>query len=239
MPIVLDCVLTKARPPLTVEVALTLTPGRWALFGPSGSGKSTLLSCIAGLENPDRGHIRYDGEDWFPPPRPLNQRALGYLTQKERLFPHVSVAENVMFALKPPERRRERPWIEELRSGLGLTDLWEMDARSLSGGQARRVALARTLCRRPRLVLLDEPFAGLDRPLVKALAGVLRAWQEALGFTLLAVDHDPLMLAALCPQVLAIEQGRLVQRGPWAELIARPATPALAALLALDPWTDT
>jgi len=227
----LDCHIVKARLDFTVTVRFTVGSSRLALFGPSGSGKSTILSCLAGLETPDSGHIQCGGQTWFPPAMALHRRSIGYLTQKERLFPHLSVAENVLFALNSTARQEQQPWISEICDRLALGSLWGVRAGELSGGQIRRVALARTLCRKPALVLLDEPFAGLDRPLVRELAAVLKDWQVKLGFTLLAVDHDPLVLETLCPDVIALEQGQMVQRGSWAELTNRPASPVLRALL--------
>ena len=231
----LDCRVQKTR--RTYEVAVDILAGgeRVALFGPSGSGKSTILSCLAGLEVPDAGHIRCDHETWFPPSLALHHRSVGYLRQREPLFPHLPVSENVQFSLDAATRVQERDWIAEIRSRLDLDALWHARPPHLSGGQAQRVALARTLCRRPRLVLLDEPFAGLDRPLARELARILKDWQERLGFGLLAVDHDPLVLEGLCPRVIAMEEGRRVQEGSWAELRQRPATPTLRALLDLDP----
>lgn len=231
----LDCRIHKARRAYDVNVEFIADAERVALFGPSGSGKSTVLSCLAGLETPDIGHIRYDGRTWFPPPLALHLRSVGYLNQREALFPHLSVADNVQFSLDAAGRVRERAWIDEIRARLNLATLWHARPHQLSGGQARRVALARTLCRRPRLVLLDEPFTGLDRPLMRELAAILQEWQERLHFTLLAVDHDPLILEALCPRVIALEEGRVVQRGDWSELARAPATPTLRALLDVSP----
>lgn len=227
----LDCSIIKARRDFAISVEFSVGPSRLGLFGPSGSGKSTLLSCLAGLETPDSGQIHWNGQSWFPPPLPLHQRSLGYLTQKERLFPQLSVAENVLFALNATARRQEEAWVQEIRNRLGLEALWERRPHELSGGQTRRVALARALCRKPELVLLDEPFAGLDRPLVRELTAVITLWQKELGFTLLAVDHDPLVLEALCPDVIVIERGQVIQRGQWQELARQPASPTLQALL--------
>ncbi|AWP24731.1 ABC transporter ATP-binding protein [Acidiferrobacter sp. SPIII_3] len=231
----LECRIHKARRAYDVAVEFVADTERLALFGPSGSGKSTVLSCLAGLETPDAGHIRCDAQTWFPPPLALHRRSVGYLSQREALFPHLSVAENVQFSLDASARAHERAWIDEIRERLNLAALWHTRPHHLSGGQARRVALARTLCRRPRLVLLDEPFAGLDRPLVRELAAILKEWQERLRFTLLAVDHDPLVLEGLCPRVIALEEGRVVQRGDWSELARAPATPTLRALLDISP----
>ncbi len=199
--------IVKARRDLQVDVALELQPGSaLALFGASGSGKSTVLACIAGIEEPDDGYVKFDGLQLFPPSLPLHRRPLGYLTQEP---------------------------IETLRQRLHLAPLWDAPAVRISGGQARRVSLARMLARRPPLVLLDEPFAGLDRQLVRELIDDLIFWSRDLGFRMIAVDHQSEVLQRLCPQrVIVLEAGRIVQQGAWDDLRRAPATPLLQSLLA-------
>jgi ABC-type sulfate/molybdate transport systems ATPase subunit len=230
---VLDARVVKARREFIVDVLLQLSSGEsCGLFGVSGAGKSTILACIAGAEEPDAGRIVLDALTLFPPPLPLHLRPIGYLTQDAGLFPHLSVAENVRFGLSNGKRETGEAWVDQLRDRLDLAPFWNEPALSISGGQARRVALARMLARRPRLVLLDEPFNGLDRHLVRELIVAVAEWQRELGFTLLVVDHDADVLSRLCPRVIAIERGRIVQDGPWEALYARPATELLARLLA-------
>lgn len=228
----LEAHIVKARASFTVDVRLRLDRGeRFALFGASGAGKSTVLSCLAGFEDPDAGEIRFDSLRLFPPRLPLHRRRLAYLTQSDSLFPHLSVAQNVCFGLNGGISDGTEKWIEELKKRLGLGPLWDEPARKISGGQARRVALARMLARRPPLVLLDEPFAALDRPTINELVDALREWQQTLGFTLIAVDHRPEILERLCARAAVIESGRIVQEGSWTDLAAAPATPLLARLL--------
>jgi ABC-type sulfate/molybdate transport systems ATPase subunit len=227
---VLDAHVVKRRPDFTVDVRLALTDGATlGLFGASGAGKTTVLACIAGLEVPDAGSVRLDGLTLAPPPLPLHRRPVGYLTQEARLFPHLRVAQNVTFGVGVDP---QDPWIAELRDRLQLTPIWTASAHAISGGQARRVALARMLARRPRLVLLDEPFTGLDRHLVRDLLAALRTWQQALRFGLIVVDHQSDILERLGTQVIVVEHGIAVQEGAWAEVRAKPATPMLADLLA-------
>jgi ABC-type sulfate/molybdate transport systems ATPase subunit len=232
---VLEARIVRRRAAFTVDAALRVERGdALALFGASGAGKSTVLSCLAGLETPDDGFARLDGLTLFPPALPLHRRPIGYLTQDANLFPHLTVAQNVRFALdgaRDGPRRRET-WLDELRDRLGLNGIWDTGATRISGGQARRVALARMLARRPKLVLLDEPFTGLDRHLVRSLLDDLVAWRAALGFTLLVVDHQPAILERLAARVAVIEDGRLVQTAGWDELRAAPATALLRDLLA-------
>jgi peptide/nickel transport system ATP-binding protein len=111
--------------------------------------------------------------------------------------------------------------------------MWNAPASLISGGQARRVSLARMLARRPPLILLDEPFAGLDRQLVRELIDDLLGWSRSIGFSMIAVDHQAEVLRRLCPQqVMVLEDGKIVQQGAWQELYASPATPLLRSLLA-------
>jgi molybdate transport system ATP-binding protein len=232
----LDAHVVKARRKFTVDAAVRVGDGECcALFGASGAGKSTILACIAGVETPDAGHVEVGGRSFYPPPAPLHVRGVGYMTQDPDLFPHLSVAQNVRFGIAngaTGAAGAANAWIGELRERLGLGPLWDAPAYAISGGQARRVAMARMIARKPRLVLLDEPFAGLDRHLVRELLPAIVEWQETLRFTLLVVDHDVEVLERLAPRAIVLEDGRVVQDAPWAALRRAPATPLLASLLA-------
>lgn len=228
--------IAKKRREFTVDVTLGLETGNsLGLFGASGTGKSTVLACIAGIEQPDEGHIDLDGMQFFPPSLALHKRPVGYLTQEPGLFPHLRVSENITFGISKQvaQDKDHARWIETLRQRLQLAALWHAPASLISGGQARRVALARMLARKPKLVLLDEPFAGLDRDLVRELIDDLVLWRRTLGFTMIAVDHQAEVLRRLCPeQAIVLEEGKIVQRGNWDDLYNAPATPLLRSLLA-------
>ncbi len=227
--------LTKRRRDFTIRFALELGAGQSVgLFGASGAGKSTVLACIAGVEQPDEGCIDLGGLRLFPPPLPLHQRPVGYLTQEPSLFAHLNVGENVTFGVARREAANPEcvSWIATLKERLKLGPLWEASAARISGGQARRVALARMLARKPPLVLLDEPFSGLDRQLVRELIDDLIFWSKKIGFSMIAVDHQSEVLMRLCPEAaIVLEQGQVVQRGTWSELCSAPATPLLRSLL--------
>lgn len=228
--------IIKKRRDLQVDVTLELEAGSSVgLFGASGAGKSTVLAGIAGIEAPDGGSVRLNGLQLFPPSLPLHRRPLGYLTQEPGLFPHLSVSENISFGIsrEAAAASEHQQWISTLRDRLQLSALWNAPASLISGGQARRVALARMLARKPPLVLLDEPFAGLDRQLVRELIDDLIFWSRQIGFSMIAVDHQAEVLQRLCPQqAVVIEQGKIVQSGSWCELHDAPATPLLQSLLA-------
>jgi len=228
--------IIKKRRELRVDVQLSLAKGcSVGLFGASGTGKSTVLACLAGIEEPDGGYVEVKGLNLFPPSLPLYRRPIGYLTQEANLFPHLSVNENISFGI-PKDRaavKEQMDWITTLRDRLQLMPLWNAPASLISGGQARRVSLARMLARKPPLVLLDEPFAGLDRQLVRELIDDLVFWSQTMGFSMIAVDHQAEVLRRLCPQrAVVLEQGKIVQEGSWEELSRDPATPLLRSLLA-------
>lgn len=228
----LSAYIVKARRAFTINVRVQLRLGeRLGLFGASGAGKSTVLSCVAGIETPDAGEITFGDLRFFPPSIPLYRRPLAYLTQSNWLFPHLTVEENVCFGLRNNDRAAAKKWIEELTERLDLGPLWNESAKQISGGQARRVALARMLARRPPLVLLDEPFTALDRPAMNDLVAAIGEWQTALGFAMIVVDHRSEILEKLCPCAAVIEAGRIVQQGSWTQLRAAPTTPLLAKLL--------
>jgi thiamine transport system ATP-binding protein len=161
-----------------------------ALLGPSGCGKSTLLRVIAGLHVPDAGRVAWDGEDLagVPPHR----RGIGLVFQDLQLFPHKDVAANVAFGLRmqhvdKAERRERVAWLLDL---VGLPGYEHRRPSTLSGGEAQRVALARSLAPEPRLLLLDEPLAALDRDLHDRLAVDVRALLQRVGMTAVHVTHD-------------------------------------------------
>jgi ABC-type sulfate/molybdate transport systems ATPase subunit len=228
--------ITKKRRELQVDVTLELGAGSsLGLFGASGAGKSTVLACIAGVEEPDDGFVHLNGLQLFPPSLALHRRPLGYMTQEPGIFPHLSVSQNIHFGISKTlaATAEQRQWINTLRDRLQLASLWNAPASLISGGQARRVALARMLARKPPLVLLDEPFAGLDRQLVRELIDDLIFWSRQIGFSMIAVDHQAEVLQRLCPQqAIVLEQGKIVQSGSWCELRNAPATPLLGSLLA-------
>ena len=190
---------------------------RLALFGPSGSGKSLTLACIAGLVRPDRGRIAIDGEVWFDAARgvdvPARERRVGFVFQDYALFPHRTVEENVAAADDRgyPRRRSaaRRSEIEALLATFGLADLRASYPEQLSGGQRQRVALARALLAKPRLLLLDEPFAALDTTLRERLRGELVAVQRRFGVPMLFITHDPDDLAECAQQVVEIADGQV------------------------------
>jgi len=188
---------------------------RTAVVGPSGSGKTTLLRLIAGFEAPDRGSIVLDDETLADGPSivPPHRRGIGIVSQDGALFPHLSVAENIGFGIERGADDREK----RISS---LIDMVELDRamlsrrpHQLSGGQQQRVALARALARKPRLMLLDEPFSALDTGLRenmrKAVARVLRT----AGITAILVTHDQGEALSFADQVAVLRDGRLVQAG--------------------------
>jgi iron(III) transport system ATP-binding protein len=201
-----------------------------ALLGPSGCGKTTMLRLIAGFERPDQGCIELAGQviagsrSFLPPER----RRIGMVFQDYALFPHMSVAANVGYALG---RRPDRARVAEVLDLVGLGDLGDRHPHELSGGQQQRVALARALAGTPELVLLDEPFSGLDAGLRARVRQEVRAILVAAGVTALFVTHDQEEALSLADRVAVMRDGRVQQIGTPEEVYGRPASRWVAEFL--------
>ncbi|WP_275546896.1 MULTISPECIES: ABC transporter ATP-binding protein [unclassified Pseudomonas] len=193
------------------------------LLGPSGCGKSTLLRCIAGLTAVDGGQILLDGQDLVP--MPPQKRGIGMVFQSYALFPNMSVAQNVAFGL----RMQKVPGAEankRVAEALELVELSDYAGRyphQLSGGQCQRVALARSLVTRPRLLLLDEPLSALDARIRKHLREQIRAIQRELGLTTIFVTHDQEEALVLSDRIVLMNGGQIVQSGDAETLYTAPA----------------
>ena len=228
-----DAVCRYGRRVVLNEVSLTVEAGAFCcLLGPSGCGKTTLLRLVGGYIQPESGTIRLDGQDvtGWPPER----RGIGMVFQNYALFPHLSARENVGFGLEargvPTAERRRR--IEEMLDRIRLSPgERERKPRELSGGQQQRVALARALVIEPKLLLLDEPLANLDRHLRERMRGELRELQHRTGVTTILVTHDQEEALSLATQIAVMLAGRILQVGAPRELYERPRLPAIARLL--------
>ncbi|MBK7975146.1 MAG: ATP-binding cassette domain-containing protein [Deltaproteobacteria bacterium] len=187
----------------SVDARIACDAAVLGLVGPSGSGKSTILDAIAGIEPGAR--VVVDGEDWSA--RPLEGRAVGYVTQDALLFPHLSVRRNLTFS------PRAGP-IDDVAAALGIAHLLGRMPRHLSGGEARRVALARALVSRPKLLLLDEPFAGLDEASRRDAISLLDTVRRRFGVPAILVSHLADEVIGLTDWVVRLDAGRVVAEGP-------------------------
>ncbi|GLO14040.1 spermidine/putrescine ABC transporter ATP-binding protein [Pseudomonas putida] len=192
------------------------------LLGPSGCGKSTLLRCIAGLTPVDSGQILLDGHDIVPVSP--QKRGIGMVFQSYALFPNMTVEQNVAFGLRMQKVKADESQVR-VREALDLVELGTFAGRyphQLSGGQCQRVALARSLVTRPRLLLLDEPLSALDARIRKHLREQIRAIQRELGLTTIFVTHDQEEALTLSDRIFLMNQGRIVQSGDAETLYTAP-----------------
>src|SRR5271154_1296789 len=205
------------------RVSLSVEHGElFALLGPSGCGKTTLLRLIAGFELPDRGRIAIDGVDMTQVPpyrRPVNM-----MFQSYALFPHLDVAGNVAFGLKQEgmERRRRDARVAEMLALVQMSDYARRRPHELSGGQKQRVALARALAKMPKLLLLDEPLAALDRKLREETRLELIGIQERVGTSFVFVTHDQEEALGMASRIAVMDKGRIAQIGSAAEIYEQP-----------------
>lgn len=192
-----------------------------AVLGPSGSGKSTLLRAIAGLLEPATGDIEWDGRSITG--QPVHKRGFGLMFQGYALFPHMTVAQNVGFGLRMAGHRSIDEEVDEALSWVGLEGFGSREVDSLSGGEQQRVALARTLAPRPRLVMLDEPLGALDRNLRQKLVTDTRDILEEREVTAIVVTHDRDEAVAMSDRLALMRAGTIVQTGRLDQILANPA----------------
>ena len=190
-----DVDIRKALGDNLIEARFIAPDGLTVLWGPSGAGKTSVLNMIAGLLRPDKGHVRIGGETLFDAARgidlPAHDRRLGYVFQDGRLFPHLRVRANLLYGyqLAAPDNRWMAP--EEVIDFLGIAPLLDRWPRSLSGGEAQRVAIGRALLSGARALLLDEPLASIDLHRRAGIIDVILRIRDELKLPMLYVTHDP------------------------------------------------
>ena len=208
-----------------LDVTVRSAAPRLVLFGPSGAGKSQTLKLIAGIARPDAGHVRIAGRTLHDSAQGIalspQARRLAYVFQDYALFPHLTVRQNIAFARPTglrgwlnPARRGADPAVDRWIEAFGLQALVDLHPHQISGGQRQRVALARGLASDPAALLLDEPFAALDRPLRQRLREELAQLQAELALPLLLITHDDDDVAALADEVVLLRDGRVVTPAP-------------------------
>ena len=207
------------------------------LFGPSGSGKTTILRCLAGLDRPQEGFIRFDDEVWFDAATAIDrapqQRRLAYVSQDYGLFPHLTVEQNIRFGMDPAAlRARDR--VETILRTVHLEGMAGRLPTRLSGGERQRVALARALARDPRLILMDEPLAALDLPLRDPMRQELRQFLRSIDVPSVVVTHDRIDALTLGDRMAVLAGGYIRQVGPVHEVFTRPIDLAVAAAVGVE-----
>jgi len=229
----LDIRISKRLHYFDMDLDLSCADGRMAvLIGPSGGGKTTLVRMLAGLTAPDEGRIVFHGETWFDSSRGINvkpqERRVGYVFQEFTLFPHLNLYENAAFAA---EDRKE---VDDLLELFGIGHLRRRKPHLVSGGERQRCALCQALARRPRMLLLDEPFSALDAVTRRGVREELKALKKKLDFPVLYVTHDIGEALFLADEILPIVDGRIDRA--WLErAIARDPTAVNSPRAAREP----
>jgi molybdate transport system ATP-binding protein len=208
------------------------------LFGPSGCGKTSVLRCLAGLQHPEVGFIRWKEETWFDfHQRRMTspqQRNIGFLFQDYALFPHLTVEQNIAFSLRNQSADSRKQMVAEFMERFQIQDLQHRLPQQISGGQQQRVALARALASRPRLLLLDEPLSALDESMRSELRYQLRSLLADFGIPVILVTHDRLEAMALADQMIVLDHGQILQTGTVQDLFQTPRTAAVARIVGVE-----
>lgn len=217
--------------------------GVTGLFGPSGCGKTTMLRCLAGLTRL-KGTLAVEGETWqdagaFLPP---HRRPIGYVFQEPRLFPHLTVRQNLLYGYRRSAQRREALGFEEVTALMGVGAFIERPTGALSGGEKQRVAVARALLSQPRLLLMDEPLSALDRDARAEILPYLESLHRAMALPVVYVTHEFAELERLADHLVLMEKGAVLAAGPFADLVTDLALPIARrpdSVAALDVMIDS
>jgi len=201
---------------LDVELKIPMQ-GITGIFGESGSGKTTLLRCIAGLEQPAMGQLSINGDAWQDTTRQISraihERQIGYVFQEPRLFRHLNVRRNLEYGQRRRRDSKNGVEFDQIVGLLGLERLIDRTPDELSGGEAQRVAIARALLSAPRLVLMDEPLASLDRARKDEILPFLDRLHTELSIPILYVSHNIDEVCRLCDHLVVMDQGRVLAAG--------------------------
>jgi molybdate transport system ATP-binding protein len=203
--------------------------GLTGLFGRSGSGKTTLLRCLAGLEQAPEAYLSVGGECWHDSKKgiflPPHQRAVGYVFQEGLLFPHLRVKENLAYGIGRSSGRTQGNALDHVVEVLELAPLLNRHPGQLSGGEKQRVAIGRALLHSPRMLLMDEPMAALDRQRKSEILPYLERLHREAEIPVIYVTHDAEELVRIADHLMLIDEGRLIARGPLAEVLSRMDLP--------------
>ena len=230
----LEVKIKKALPGFNLEVDFTINEEILSILGPSGSGKTMTLRCIAGLLQPDEGHIELSGKVLFDSTSRINlppqQRKVGFVFQNYALFPHLTVNENIAYGIRHWPKHEVNARVSWLLGKMHIQGLGQRYPRQLSSGQQQRVALARALSHEPEVLLLDEPFSALDTPRRERLELELLALQHFYKGDILFVTHDLAQGYKLGSRIAVYEAGRIVQFDSKHNVIASPTNRTAARL---------
>lgn len=215
---VLDLAIRKQLGAFALDVSFSIPEhGITALFGRSGAGKTSVIGAMAGLLCPDEGFIRVSGRTLFDSRSgedvPVHRRRIGYVFQEGRLFPHLSVRDNLLYGFRRAPADRRRIVLEDLVPLLGIAALLERRPRDLSGGEKQRVAIGRALLAQPEVLLMDEPLASLDAPRKREILPYLERLRDELRVPIVYVSHSIEEVVRLANQVVVLEAGRVIATG--------------------------
>ncbi len=216
--------LQTAHGNITLDISCEIPSGQLAtIYGASGAGKTTILRILAGLLQPEKGHITLDGNTWLDTANGSGllpqKRSIGFVFQDYALFPNMTVRKNLEYAL---EKRQDKKAIDELIEVMELQELHNRYPDTLSGGQKQRVALARALVRKPQLLLLDEPLSALDIDMRLKLQDHILQVHKHYKLTTLLVSHDISELFRMSDKVFVLEQGKIIKEGPPFAVFSNP-----------------